>query len=348
MPGANPHASALADAGRLLYIARKRTAPSAMNLLRRQLLTTALALPFLKGCNAPRPLVRVGGIVWVGYEPLFLARELGYLDEGAVRLVELPSNTANLMALASRELEAATLTLDECLLAREGGLDVRVILVFDDSAGADVVMARPDIREPRALAGRRIGVEETAAGALMLSKTLETAGLSPDRVIKVPLTADRQLDAYQKGEVDAVVSWEPHATRLEALGARRVLDSRAFPGLIVDVLAAHSDALARAPQTFRGLLAAYFAALDHLRRAPEDAAARMAPRLGIAPEAVLKALKGVRLFDLATNRRWLAPGAPQLPGSAATVAQIMRANGLLRGEVNLRNLADPRFLPEGV
>ena len=59
-------------------------------------------------------------------EPLFLARELGYYNDARLRLVELPSSTANLMALASGEVEAATLTLDELLIAREGQLDTAV------------------------------------------------------------------------------------------------------------------------------------------------------------------------------------------------------------------------------
>lgn len=317
-----------------------------MNTTRRQLLAALAALPLVAGCQ-PRPsLVRVGGIVWIGYEPLFLARELGFLDPQAVRLVEMPSNTANLMALAANEVEAATLTLDECLLAREGGLDVRAILVFDDSAGADVVMARPEIRTPRELAGRRIGVEDTAAGALMLAKTLEIARLQPGEVTKVPLTADRQREAYQKGEVDALVSFEPYATQLEALGARRLLDSRAFPGLIVDVLVAHASALAAAPEAFRGLVAGYFSALAHLTRNPEDAAARMAPRLAIPPEAVLRALQGVRLFDAAANRAWLAGPNPRLHQAAVTVARIMGEAHLLKREVTLADLADARFLSE--
>ncbi len=73
-------------------------------------------LRWLARAVMPVPLTRVGGILWVGYEPLFLARDLGRYDAGTLRLVEMPSNTANLMALATGELEAATLTLDEFLL----------------------------------------------------------------------------------------------------------------------------------------------------------------------------------------------------------------------------------------
>jgi NitT/TauT family transport system substrate-binding protein len=314
---------------------------------RRFMRASALAPLMLAGaCSTPPPLTRIGGILWIGYEPLFLAREMGLFDDGMVRLVEMPSNTANMMSLVTGDLEAATLTLDEYLLAREGGLDLRAILVFDDSAGADVIMCRPGINHLADLKGKRIGVEETAAGALMLAKTLETAKLSPADVIKKRITGDRHVRAYVTGEVDALVTWEPFATQLQAQGAHRLFDSAHFPGLIVDVLVARADALERSPDTFRYLLAGYFRALDYLHASPNDAIARMAPRLGVTPDEVRAAQRGIRYMDLAANRGWLDGSRPELAPAADHVGRIMIANGLLRGAPVLQGLADPRFLPQ--
>jgi NitT/TauT family transport system substrate-binding protein len=313
---------------------------------RRFIAASALApLALASACGSEPALTRVGAIVWIGYEPLFLARDLGLYDERRLRLVEMPSNTANLMALATGDVEAATLTLDECLLAREGGLDVRAILVFDYSAGADVIMSRPEITRVEDLRGRRIGVEETAAGALMLAKLLEIAGLSPHEVVKVRLTADRQVRAYLANEVDALVTWEPYATQLQGHGARRLLDSRAFPGLIVDVLVARADALARAPEAFRQLVDGYFRALDYLRSSPGDALRRMSPRLGVTPEEVRHAHEGIRFMDVDANRDWLNGPSPRLSAAAANVARIMVSSNLLKGVPRLDALSDPRFLP---
>ena len=321
-----------------------------MNPFRRQLLTASLglplgSLPLLTGCSKPEPAVRVAGIVWVGCEPLFLARELGYYDEAQLRLVELPSSTANLMALASGEVEAATLTLDELLIAREGKLDLQVILVLDDSAGADVIMVRPNIQTLAQLRGQRIGVEETAVGALMLAQLLATAQLQPGDVIKVPATSDRHVAAFEAGEIDAVVCFEPYATQLAKRGARRLLDSSRFPGLIVDLLVARNDALAASPNQFRQLTAGYFRALDYLAQSPMQAAALMAPRMAISPDEVLQALKGVRLMNLAANHALLGGITPQLPVLAGKVGQLMTQTGLLRTAPTLDRLMNPDYLP---
>lgn len=299
----------------------------------------------MAGCRAQPPLTRVGGVTWIGYEPMFLARELGLLDAASLRLVEMPSSSTSLMALATGDIEAAMLTLDECLLAQEGGLDIRVILVFDYSAGADVVMSRPGIDRLADLRGRRIGVEDTAVGALMLAKVLDAAGIGPEAVIKVRTTLDRQLRAYQAGEVDVVVSFEPVASQLQAAGAQRLYDSTAFPGLIVDVLAARTEALDRAPEAFRQLLVGHFQALDFVRASPDEAFVRMAPRLGMAPEAMRAALGGVHLVSLRDNRAWLDGPTPGLLGSAREVGRVMLDTGLLRRMTPFDRLADPRFLP---
>jgi NitT/TauT family transport system substrate-binding protein len=314
---------------------------------RRHFLAASVLAPlvFTSACSAPPPLTRVGGSLWIGSEPLFLARELGLYDADTLRLVEMPSNSANLMALATGDIDAATLTLDECLYAREGGVDVRVILVFDYSAGGDVIMIRPEIGKLGDLKGRRIGVEETASGALMLAKLLETAALAPDEVVKVRVTGDHQLRAYQAGEVDALVSWEPIATQLENLGARRLFDSTAFPGLIVDVLAARADALERSAESFTRLLAGYFTALDYLRSSPDEAIERMAPRMGLSPDEVRSAQRGIRFIGRAANRDWLGGASPSLIAAADNVARIMVAAGLLKQMPVLGGLADHRFLP---
>ena len=315
---------------------------------RRRFLAASVLTPLAlaSACGDRPPLTRVGGIIWIGYAPLFLARDLGLYDVNSLRLVDMPSNTDNLLALSTGNLEAATLTLDEYLLAREGGLDVRVILVFDDSAGADVVMSRPGIDRLEDIRGKRVGVEETAAGALMLAKLLEAAKLAPDEVVKVRTTGDRHLKAYLAGEVDVLVTWEPIVSQLQEQGAKRLFDSSRFPGLIVDVLVARADALERAPESFRQLLAGHFQALDYVRKSPDDAFRRMAPRMDVSPAEVSTAMKGIRFMDLAANRQWLDGDTPGLVPAADNVARIMTSTGLLKRMPVLQDLADPRFLPE--
>lgn len=304
-----------------------------------------VVLTNLAGCAGPEPLLRIASHDWLGYQPLFLARELGYLEEDRVRLVELPSASYSLHALSAGNVDGAALTLDEVLSARAGGLDLKVVMVFDVSNGADVLLAHAEIASLPDLAGKRIGVESTAVGALMLGEVLRAAGLTPASIRQVPLTADRHVAAFTGGQVDAVVTFEPMASRLMQAGARRLFDSKAIPGRILDVLAVRAEALEASPRAMAGLMKAYFRALDHLGQQPEDAARRMVTRLELSPEAFLASLEGLQLTDLDANRRWLEGRPSPLNRSAATLEQVMRAARLLGRPVRLDGLSDPRFLP---
>lgn len=316
---------------------------------RRNFIAALGALPliyWLPGCNKPPvgPL-SIAAHVWPGYEPMFLARREGWLDQRQVRLVETLSATESLHALAAGTVDGAALTLDEVLRSRAGGVPLTVALVFDISAGADVLLARPGIKRLADLKGRRIGVEQGAVGALMLAKALQAGGLSAGEVRLVSLTIAEQRDAWRQGRVDAVVTYEPVSSQLLAEGANRLFDSRQLPDLIVDVLALRTSVIDMHTGALGQLLAAHFRALDHLRRNPQDAAYRMAQRLNLAPDQVLASFKGLVLPDLSNNHRLLAGDTPPLLASARSLSGLMLEAGMLSREDTLTDLLSADFLP---
>lgn len=100
----------------------------------------ALALGLiLPGCGQSAPL-KVAAHVWPGYELMFLAKEQGWLDPERVELVSTPFASSSLEALISGQVDAAALTLDEVLSARDRGLPLTVVLVFNVSAGTLMLM----------------------------------------------------------------------------------------------------------------------------------------------------------------------------------------------------------------
>lgn len=301
----------------------------------------------LSGCSPRPPLLRAALNDWIGYAFLYLARDRLAAQGGQLRLIEFPSNTAAMTALFNGDVGIAALTLDEVLRAREGGLDAQVVLVMDQSHGADVVMARPEFGGLERLKGLRVGVEASAVGALMLSKLLQAAGLNASDVVKVDTTADRHVEAYREGEVDVVVTFEPFASALRQAGAVAWVDSRQFPGLIVDVLVVRRDHVPELREGLRGLVAAHFESIDAWRKQPQRAEAAMAGHLQMTPAEVAEALKGLIVPDLAANRAWLSGGQPKLLHSAQALGTLMTSEGLLRHMPDLDDLCEPAFLPGG-
>jgi NitT/TauT family transport system substrate-binding protein len=235
------------------------------------------------------------------------------------------------------------MTLDELMTARADGIDLRAVLVFDESDGADVVLGKPHVSLQR-LQGKHVAVEDGAVGAVMLSALLKATGLKATDIVKVPMTLDRSEELYANPRVDAVVTSEPWASRLEKKGAVRVFDSRAIPGRIVDVLAVRAAALHEYGPSLRYLLTSYFAAQKVMRDAPQRAGELMAPRLQTRPGEVMDLYRGLYLPDLADNRQMLARGGA-VDATSRELQKVMVEAGLLPASSVLHEMSDPRFLP---
>lgn len=261
-------------------------------------------LPFLGGCRRDDPL-RVSYHPWIGYETFYLAQSFGWLPEQA-SLARRASASESLAALQENEADAAALTLDEVIRSRLQGMDLVVLMVFNVSAGADALVAHESIKRLEQLEGKRIGAEESAVGAMLLDRILEKAGLVREQVNIVDLPIDRHVVAWEAGDVDALVSYEPTVARLRRLGAVRLADSRDFPDTIFDVLAVRRDCIEHVEHTLLGLIDAHFRALEHLRFNRQDALYRIADVESVSPADARRALGGVLLPDRRANQRYLS------------------------------------------
>ncbi|MGM0536768.1 MAG: ABC transporter substrate-binding protein [Pseudomonadota bacterium] len=307
------------------------------------LLAGAASLPLWgAGCSL-RDDLAIGIHPWPGYEPLYLARGFGWLPRGVA--LQAGDNAGESLARLRRgELDGAALTLDEVLKARAEGLPLTVILVFDDSVGADKVLARPEVANLAGLAGARIGVERSGVGSLVLHELLEAAGLTAAQVEVMDLPPNRQLAAWREGRVDAVVTYEPVASQLMREGARPLLDSSQFPDMILDVLAVRRDRLNWRAGPLEALLLAHFRGLAHLRVNREDAMRRIAAWRGLSFEEVRVSYAGLELPGVVGNHAYFGAEG-RLLAAARALNDVMVASGQLAAPDSLDALMDADYLP---
>lgn len=309
-----------------------------MTLLTRIIpLLVLLTLSVTTCTSNPTPPLHIATNTWPGYEPLYLAKNLGYLNDKSVKLYEMPNASDVIKAFRNKTVDVAALTFDEALLLIQDGIDARVLFVADISNGADVVLVKPGIKEIRDLKGKRVAVESLALGAYMLSRALEKAGLSADDVTAVPTTVDMHEQAYLSGKVDAVVTFEPVRTRLLNRGARAIFDSSMIPNEIVDVVVVRTEILEAYPDRVEELERGWFKAVAYLRGNPDDAYARMAKREGMSAEQFKDAVSRIIIPDSEHNRRLLERDL--LPVSRRLADQMLRAK-LLRSPVDPERLLD--------
>ncbi|WP_174874581.1 ABC transporter substrate-binding protein [Vogesella oryzae] len=298
----------------------------------------------LAGCSRPLPLLRVGSNGWPGYLLIEWAAESGLYRDGQIRVIRFPSSTLVMQGLASGELEAGCLTLDEVLALRAEGVSLQVVAVLDVSAGADVLLAQDSITELGQLAGKRIGVEQSAVGAVMLDAVLGKAHLLPSDVTIVPLLLDQHEQAFRSGKVDALVTMEPFAKRLLAAGAHLLFSSVAIPGRIVDVLAVRSDVAPVQMDNLRRLLDGHFRVLTDFGQQDRQTLAGLAMLLGERGKDVASYFWGMNFPDRQENLSWFDGQSPRLLQSANALMAVMQSAGLLRTPLSLDDLLLPEVL----
>lgn len=312
-----------------------------MKYIKRAALLVLVAV--LAGCQPPREPLRIVSSPWPGYEPLYLARDLGYLDPSSVRLNELPSANITLESFSNGSAEIATLTLDEALSLLDEGKKLRILLVLDSSNGADAVMARPGIKTLADLKGKRIAMENITLGVYMLNRTLDAAGLQYGDVKVIPMPEDKHEKAYLQGKIDAAITMEPHKTRLARAGAHALFDSSRIPNEIFDVMVVREDVYYERREELCGIVRQWFRALDYVRVNPEEAHARMGKRLGMDRETFKAMTNGLVQPSREDNRRLLGGNPPALLASAQRLGAIMQREHLTRDAVDATLSIDPSF-----
>lgn len=312
-------------------------------LTRLSVLVCLIALLFSCTPAQEAPL-RIGTNVWPGYEPLYLARSLGHYDSTSIKLVELTSASDVIHALRNGMLEGAALTLDEALLLLDDGFNHKVILVFDFSNGGDALLAKPEITQLSDIRGKRVAVEESAVGAVLLDSALNSVNLSVSDIIVTSCTSDEHLNCYEKN--DAVVTFDPARSHILNEGANLLFDSSQIPNKIVDVLVVSEKTLESHPDSLKALLAGYFKARQHMTARPLESAKLMSKRLQLTPEEVIEALKTIRLPLLSENHRLLTGLNAPITKTANELSQAMYKRKLLKKALIIENLSNPNFLPK--
>jgi len=241
-------------------------------------------------------------------------------------LLETHNASESLEQLLSGKVQGAALTLDETLRVIQQGLSLCVVLQFDVSSGADALTVKPHIKSLSDLKDARIGVETTAVGALMLNKILAKADLLATDIEVIHVNIDTHLVSWQNNQLDALITYEPTATKVEELGAVRLFDSREIPNTIFDVLAVRMDVAEHYSRQLQVLIGSHFKAQWAWKTNPIDTAYRLAKRLNAKGEDIPMLFRGLELPDLVYNRHLLGGSASELNALSQELAVFIDMN----------------------
>src|SRR5437773_2883209 len=177
----------------------------------------SLTVTFMLGVVLTPGLLIAASEVVIGYanisarvSPLWIAQEKGFFAKFGVNVqqVYMPGSPVMIASMASGQVHLANTGGTAALGAAAGGLDLRVIGTFTSRIPFDLVV-RPNIKNPKDLRGKRIGVQVVGGTIWMAAMLgLEHLGLDSRRDdIQVVAAGDQTMlsQALEKGTVDATV-----------------------------------------------------------------------------------------------------------------------------------------------
>jgi NitT/TauT family transport system substrate-binding protein len=172
----------------------------------------------------------------------------------------------------------------------------------------------------------------------MLSRALGLAGMTPADVQVIRLEVNEHREAFLRGEVDAVVTFDPVRQSLLEAGAVPIFDSSMIPGEIVDVLVVREELLHAHRDHIQHLIHAWQQSLMLIETRPEASARQMAQRLKLSAEDVLKSHANLEFPGWEQSRRLMDSPDRLLLKQAMKLADSMHEHRLIDAVPDLEGL----------
>jgi NitT/TauT family transport system substrate-binding protein len=301
----------------------------------RAALLPALAVAALHADPAQAQL-KVGVSDWTGWAAWYIAEQKGFFKKhGAdVKLIWFPNYSDSISALSTGQLDANSQTWSDTLGPLYRGIPIKVVLVNDNSAGNDAVMAGPQIKDFAGLKGKTVALEQFSVSHFVFYTGLEQHGLTPKDVKVVNLSAGDAAAAFISGRVDGAVVWNPWISQIENSGKGHALfTSKEMPGLIPDLLVAQEKAIKDKRKDLVGMVQAWFDVVAFVHDHPDESVKILAKVVGMKAEDYKVFLPGTRFFDAAANAEAFDPkSSSSLVAVAPKIAGFLMANKLIDGK----------------
>lgn len=279
--------------------------------------------------------LKVGTSQWVGYQPLYVAQDMGFLAQNNIKIMELSSSSQVVKAMEQGLINAAALTLDEAIILASRNDQYSIILVIDYSFGGDAIITHKHINDFGELVDEKIGLEAGTVSHLLLYRAALAAGISLQDLTILPIHFNEHEQYFSSGEVSAVVTYEPVRTRLLSKGANEIFSSRDIPGEIIDVLVVNRTIEVTLKEQLNVLLEGWFKATKLIKENDQGTLSLLAKRTGTSEAEILNMYQNIHIPDRQEVIDMLYLDQPSLVDQIQLVSLILKELGIETIHVNL-------------
>ena len=300
------------------------------------------------------PIV-IGYSSWPGWWPWAIAEAEGLFAKNGANVVLkwYDSYLESMEALASGTIDGNTQTLNDTISFAADAVNGEVaVLVNDNSAGNDKIIAAQEVKTLTDLEGKQVAVEAGLVDDFLLSLALQDHGMSREDVNIVDLETGAAAAAFAAGQADAVGAFPPFW--LDALareGAHELISSAAFPGAIPDLLVVSQKLIDEQPDQVQALVDTWWDIREFMENNPVRAEEIMYNLLvergtNITLEDMRLFKEGTRFFTVEENLEAFSSGEGMeyMPYAAEEMVEFMLDVEFIQEEPDLSKIFDDQFI----
>jgi NitT/TauT family transport system substrate-binding protein len=282
---------------------------------------------------------------WLG-----IADTKGWFKEAGLNVQLVDTNTdylASVKDLVKGRFDVNDLVLFDLLDSVARGADLVGVINVDYSSGADKLIARPGIEQLADLKGKRIALPKKSYLSYILEVAIARAGLKANDVQIVDIPAEKAPEALIKGEVDAILTFEPYATEgLDAVKGHNLFDTSQVPGLSPNLIVFHRKFIEERQSEVAAFVQVWLRTTRFIKEHPDEAFVIAAVCNKKTPEEIRQSAQidkilGWRENELAFS---FAASFDSLHGVTRQINDFMIAKGITSRKLDSGQFLDGSFI----
>jgi ABC-type nitrate/sulfonate/bicarbonate transport system substrate-binding protein len=223
---------------------------------------------------------------------------------------------------------------------------LKIIAQMSDISGAQQILVKKSVNNLDALRGKKIGLLRGTASEALFSSAAKAYNFDAGSVQLVNMGPTEMITTFVRGDVDAVVLWEPHSTKARKLGDGKTLLSGTHSymnGATTErrvygdhsVLFATESTLKEQPAVARAVIAALQKANDFIVSNRPEAVTILAKEYGLEPSE-MAAIIDVNRYTLRID--------DQLIGDMDSLGEFLFATKRISNPVRTKEAIDANAL----
>lgn len=240
-----------------------------------RLLFIVLLSVFIVGCDSKKDdRLVISCNSWIGYSPLYYAKEQGWLDRLNIKLINVVSLGENMSLYDVGKSDAFTGTQYEYSMMKTKDKDLEPIVLLDRSYGGDMIFSNKSIKEIQSSDSKIDAyLEMGSVNSLLLKYFLEEYHIDKSRINyinKDQAIIENLQSAKFRSKTVLIVTYSPYDIKLKNNGFKEVAcTENGLTLIVVDALYTNKDVYKAHESKFLELKKAIDEAIDVMQKDPK-------------------------------------------------------------------------------